>query len=111
MERGEFDDLPGAGRPLDLGDDDPNWWARRKIQELRREGALDDLAAELERQIDGLWLLPDEQTVRQQVGTLNDRINAVRDQLGDKFRVPTLQERDALQTWRTMHRIRSDRPR
>ena len=31
QERGEFDDLPGAGKPLaDLGDpDDPMWWVRR----------------------------------------------------------------------------------
>lgn len=32
MERGEFDDLPGAGKPLDLGDvDDPDWWVKRKM--------------------------------------------------------------------------------
>ena len=30
MERGEFDDLPGAGRPLHL-DDDPDWWVKAKI--------------------------------------------------------------------------------
>ena len=31
QERGEFDNLPGAGKPLtDLGDtDDPMWWVRR----------------------------------------------------------------------------------
>ena len=34
QERGEFDDLPGAGKPLpDLGDpDDPLWWLRRKAE-------------------------------------------------------------------------------
>lgn len=34
QERGEFDDLPGAGKPLrDLGDpDDPLWWVRRKLE-------------------------------------------------------------------------------
>ena len=34
QERGEFDDLPGAGKPLtDLGDpDDPLWWVRRKAE-------------------------------------------------------------------------------
>ncbi|WP_226344105.1 J-domain-containing protein [Agilicoccus flavus] len=36
MERGEFDGLPGTGKPLDLGDpDDPDWWAKRK---MAREG-------------------------------------------------------------------------
>ena len=34
QERGEFDDLPGAGKPLtNLGDpDDPLWWVRRKLE-------------------------------------------------------------------------------
>ena len=33
-ERGEFDNLPGAGKPLDLTDsDDPDWWVKRKIRE------------------------------------------------------------------------------
>jgi hypothetical protein len=30
QERGEFDNLPGAGKPLDLGDpNDPDWWIKR----------------------------------------------------------------------------------
>ncbi|SDU32244.1 DUF1992 domain-containing protein [Gordonia westfalica] len=33
-ERGEFDNLPGAGKPLDLSDsDDPDWWVKRKIRD------------------------------------------------------------------------------
>jgi hypothetical protein len=34
IDRGEFDDLPGAGEPLpDLGlDDDPGWWVRRWVE-------------------------------------------------------------------------------
>jgi hypothetical protein len=35
-ERGEFADLPGTGRRLDLGNpDDPDWWIKRLV---RREG-------------------------------------------------------------------------
>ncbi|QQS02192.1 MAG: DUF1992 domain-containing protein [Austwickia sp.] len=35
-ERGEFADLPGIGKPLDLGNpDDPDWWIKRLV---RREG-------------------------------------------------------------------------
>ena len=30
-ERGDFDDLPGRGRPLDLSDTDELWWVRRKL--------------------------------------------------------------------------------
>ena len=44
QERGEFDDLPGAGKPLsDLGDpDDPMWWLRRyaEREHLDLTGAL-----------------------------------------------------------------------
>ena len=44
QERGEFDDLPGAGKPLkDLGDpDDPMWWLRRyaEREHLDMTGAL-----------------------------------------------------------------------
>ncbi|MEO7752413.1 MAG: DUF1992 domain-containing protein [Terracoccus sp.] len=30
QERGDFDHLPGAGKPLDLSDaDDPDWWLKR----------------------------------------------------------------------------------
>src|SRR4051795_2502564 len=56
MERGEFDDLPGAGKPLQLPDKhDPDWWVKKLIEReeitgiappaisLRREDAeLDD---------------------------------------------------------------------
>ena len=30
QERGDFDNLPGAGKPLDLSDSgDPDWWLKR----------------------------------------------------------------------------------
>ena len=33
QERGEFDNLPGAGKPLDLRDSgDPDWWVKRFAQ-------------------------------------------------------------------------------
>lgn len=39
MKLGLFDHLTGAGRPLPRYPDelDPQWWARRKIEEIRRE--------------------------------------------------------------------------
>jgi len=44
QERGEFDNLPGAGKPLpDLGDpNDESWWVRRMIERenLDMSGAL-----------------------------------------------------------------------
>src|SRR3954453_17942550 len=33
MERGEFDNLPGAGKPLDLPDrHDPDWWLKQLVE-------------------------------------------------------------------------------
>lgn len=43
QERGDFDDLPGAGKPLDLGDlNDPDWWVKRlaKREQIDLGGAL-----------------------------------------------------------------------
>lgn len=55
QERGEFDNLPGAGQPLDLSDaDDPNWWVRRYLERnnLSLADALPPMLA-LRRQADG----------------------------------------------------------
>ena len=35
-ERGEFDDLPGAGKPLDTADQGPGWWIRRYLDRVRK---------------------------------------------------------------------------
>ena len=40
MERGAFDHLPGAGRPLDLSDTSEDWWIRAKIQREQLDVAL-----------------------------------------------------------------------
>src|SRR3954451_7826531 len=33
MEQGEFDDLPGAGKPLNLPEKhDPDWWVKKLIE-------------------------------------------------------------------------------
>jgi hypothetical protein len=39
IERGEFDRLPGLGRPLWFDEsDDPDWWIRRKLREEDLQG-------------------------------------------------------------------------
>ncbi|HEY0238349.1 MAG TPA: DUF1992 domain-containing protein [Friedmanniella sp.] len=77
MERGEFDDLPGQGQPLNLDDRDPNWWVkglleREKLRmplptslQLRREAReIDETVAECRA----------ESAVRDVVDALNERI-------------------------------------
>jgi hypothetical protein len=60
MERGEFDNLPGAGRPLEL-DDDPDWWIKAKIKRENLE-----------------VVLPDALSLRKEVATVQDRLAGVR---------------------------------
>jgi hypothetical protein len=42
MERGEFDNLPGAGKPIkDLGaQHDPDWWIKRLVEREKITGVL-----------------------------------------------------------------------
>lgn len=76
-ERGEFDDLPGSGEPLELTDHyDPDWWFKSLVKreklailplsvELRREDA------QLDEVLDRLF---DEQQVRNHVEGFNQRV-------------------------------------
>jgi len=78
MERGEFDNLPGTGKPIEgLGaEHDPEWWLKQLIEreriavlppalQLRKDDAgLDDL-------LDGL---ASEDQVREQVEDFNARV-------------------------------------
>ena len=84
IQRGEFDDLPGAGEPLDLPDHhDPDGWlkslARREgltmmppsVQLRRDDAALDE---QLDR-------LPSEMAVRREIEQFNERVIRARYQL------------------------------
>lgn len=74
MERGEFDDLPGAGRPLELEDDamiPPELRAAYKI--LRNAGCL-----------------PPELELRKEIVTLRELLRAVEDESERKATVREL---------------------
>ena len=77
MERGEFDDLPGAGKPLDLPDKhDPDWWVKKLIEReqitgitpaaisLRREDAEMDALLDREATEDGVRRVIEDFNVR-----------------------------------------------
>jgi hypothetical protein len=81
VARGDFDDLPGYGKPLQgLGaSHDPDWWVKRLIEREQISGVLppalqlrkDD--AELDARLDRLSREPD---VRREVEDFNDRVRA-----------------------------------
>jgi hypothetical protein len=84
IERGEFDDLPGAGKPLGPLDDDPDWWLKRLIDREKITGVLpealqlrkDDRALDTE-----LDRLPGEKQVRDHLESFNRRVVNARRQL------------------------------
>ena len=79
MAKGEFDNLPGAGKPIkDLGSEhDPDWWLKKLIEREQVTGVLppslqlrkDD--AELDRRLDEMSA---ESEVRREVESFNARV-------------------------------------
>ena len=86
MERGEFDDLPGAGKPLrDLGPThDRDWWLKRLIEREQITGVL-PAALQLRKEDAELDALLDRETsekvVRGLVEDFNRRVVEARRQL------------------------------
>ncbi len=75
-ERGAFDNLPGAGKPLDL-DPDEDWWIKAKIKRENLEAVLPAplaLRRQVERIQDALSEVTREEHARQLLEDLNERI-------------------------------------
>jgi hypothetical protein len=105
-ERGEFDDLPGRGRPLpDLAEvADPAWWAKKYV---RREGlsalppAL-EIRRRVERALGRLASMPSERSVRALVADLNAEIRRLNAHAtgGAPTTQPPLDEEEVVARWR-----------
>jgi hypothetical protein len=107
QERGEFDGLPGAGRPLPgVGQPyDENWWIRDLVSRERLSGMLSPVLA-LRRESEDVHRLvagmPTERAVRAFVEDLNARIRELRRSAG-REPVPLPRTHDvekAVEAWR-----------
>ncbi len=74
---GLFDNLPGAGKPIeDLDRERPaGWWAARAVRAERDLLRLEELQKMLNAAMPGLWRLPDERAVERRVAELNKAID------------------------------------
>ncbi|WP_431802729.1 DUF1992 domain-containing protein [Microbacterium sp. bgisy203] len=107
IRRGEFDNLPGAGKPLEGlgGHHDPDWWIRRKIQTEKLSGLgppalmLRTEHAEFEERVDALAR---EGQVREYVEDFNRRVIDARRQLmgGPPVVTPTRDADAEVAAWR-----------
>jgi hypothetical protein len=79
IEKGEFEDLPGYGRPIEgLSEDhDPDWWVKKLIEREKITGVLPPSLqirkedAELDDRLDKM---ANEAEVRREVTEFNDRV-------------------------------------
>jgi len=87
VERGEFDDLPGTGRPLaSVESYDPDWWAKGFIRRERAREAADDLRRAVRRELPGLRA-GDRDRAAARVGELNAQIEMVNEHLAPTDRI------------------------
>lgn len=78
MERGEFDNLPGAGQPIpDLARPyDELWWLRKKLRDekLSIDPPIMVLRKELDETVERIGAARSEAEVRRLVAAINERI-------------------------------------
>ncbi len=117
MERGEFDDLPGAGKPLRLPDrHDPDWWVKQLIEREQITGVLPPALglrkedAELEAALDREAA---EEGVRRVLTDFNRRVVEARRQLqgGPPVVTPTRDVEAEVAAWHERRAARRTRLR
>jgi hypothetical protein len=107
MRRGDFDDLPGAGKPLTGLTEtyDPNWWIRQKIEREQLTGlgppAL-TLRSENAALDDRILTAPSEHSLRELLEDFNTRVVDARRQLlgGPPVVTPTRDIEREVERWR-----------
>lgn len=110
MRRGDFDDLPGAGKPLSglTERHDPDWWIRQKIRNEQLTGlgppalTLRTENAQLDARLDALFR---EDEVRAALEDFNRRVIEARRQLlgGPPVVTPTRDVEAEIAAWRERH--------
>jgi hypothetical protein len=113
IERGEFDDLPGKGKPLDgiePGSEvhrDEDWWVKAKLRRERLSYLPPTLAVrkELEEARAAIALASREDVVRRIVADINERIRDVnrRGAEGPPSTVMPLDEEAVVAQWHAQH--------
>ena len=104
---GEFDDLAGAGKPLQLAEShDPDWWVKDFIRREKIDtGALLPPAVQLRKEKqkvdETVARMRRESEVRDYLADLNKRILvSIRDTTGPVVPVGTVDEDEILEHWR-----------
>jgi hypothetical protein len=106
-ERGEFDDLPGHGKPLpDLDRPrDELWWVRKKLK--REKASFSPPSMEIRRErdeaLERIAAAASETEVRKLIAAINDRIRYVNSHTisGPATTVAALEVEETVERWRS----------
>lgn len=92
IERGEFDHLPGAGKPLPDVDRqyDPAWWAKRWVARARREDVANELRQIVRTEGPRLRAASDRERAAERARELNTAIADVNRWLPETEHIPMI---------------------
>lgn len=108
QERGDFDNLPGTGKPLkDAGRDyEEDWWVRSWLEREGDRSAVLPPSLQLRREAEDMGKLadrkPTEKTVRELVAAINEKIRRARVGLtdGPPVLLPPFDADEVVRGWR-----------
>jgi DNA polymerase/3'-5' exonuclease PolX len=107
QERGEFDNLPGMGKPLPNDGEayDEDWWVKKLVAREQLAGLAPTslkIKREAEELLDTVAARPSEQRVREIVADLNERIEQARRGLvdGPPVVLPLFDVEEVVAEWR-----------
>ena len=108
MESGEFDDLPGTGKPIPGAGrpHEPNWWVRSFLERERSDDRRRADYERIEARFGALWALDSESEVRRAVSRLNAEVSELDDGAG---RFEPFDVESVMTAWKAMVRARRGR--
>ena len=108
MERGEFDDLPGAGKPIPGRGEPyaPNWWVKSFVERERSDDERRARYGQIEARLGSVWVLASEASVRRVVERLNAEIAEID---AGSCRFQAFDVEDVVASWKSVVRARSRR--
>ncbi|HWD78700.1 MAG TPA: DUF1992 domain-containing protein [Kribbella sp.] len=117
QNQGEFDDLPGAGKPLKLAEGhDPDWWVKEFLQreDVEADALLPSamqLRKEKQQVHEKVRGMRRESEVREYLADLNQRIRiAIRDTTGPVVPTGPVNEDAVIAQWRMDRPTRAAKP-
>lgn len=100
IERGEFNDLPGAGKPIpDLDKPyDAHWWVKSFLERERSTEAWVAARDAIHAKLGAVWQMQSESSVRARVHELNGQISELNEQSHREFELFNVE--DVISAWK-----------